>query len=226
MRRTNKNSYLIVDGYNIINAWDGLKEISKEDLESAREKLIHYIIEYAQYTGKKAIIVFDAYNVKNSKEKIEERKYITNVYTKEHQTADSYIEKYISSLSKYDDIEVATSDYAEQQIILGKGASRISARELKLYVDNAMVKINGGTKMKFRTKPCEIEAVQWTGENLTEILRFTNTQNIDITSGVPVIKTLEGDMRANVGDYIIRGLRGEYYPCKPDVFQKKYEPCE
>lgn len=136
MRRTNKNSYLIVDGYNIINAWDGLKEISKEDLESAREKLIHYIIEYAQYTGKKAIIVFDAYNVKNSKEKIEERKYITIVYTKEHQTADS-----ISSLSKYDDIEVATSDYAEQQIILGKGASRISARELKLYVDNAMVKI-------------------------------------------------------------------------------------
>ena len=80
--------------------------------------------------------------------------------------------------------------------------------------------------MKFRTKPCEIEAVQWTGENLTEILRFTNTQNIDITSGVPVIKKLEGDMRANVGDYIIRGLRGEYYPCKPDVFQKKYEPCE
>ena len=80
--------------------------------------------------------------------------------------------------------------------------------------------------MKFRTKPCEIEAVQWTGENLTEILRFTNTQNIDITSGVPVIKTLEGDMRANVGDSIIRGLRGEYYPCKPDVFQKKYEPCE
>ena len=122
MRRTNKNSYLIVDGYNIINAWDNLKEISKVDLDGAREKLVHYIIEYAQYTGKKAIIVFDAYNVKNSKEKIEER-------------------KYISSLSKYDDIEVATSDYAEQQIILGKGASRISARELKLYVDNAMVKI-------------------------------------------------------------------------------------
>ena len=141
MRRTNKNSYLIVDGYNIINAWDNLKEISKVDLDGAREKLVHYIIEYAQYTGKKAIIVFDAYNVKNSKEKIEERKYITIVYTKEHQTADSYIEKYISSLSKYDDIEVATSDYAEQQIILGKGASRISARELKLYVDSAMVQI-------------------------------------------------------------------------------------
>lgn len=141
MRRNIKNSYLIVDGYNIINAWEQLKEISINDLEGAREKLIHYIIEYAQYTGKKAIIVFDAYNVKSSKEKVEERKYVTVVYTKEHQTADSYIEKFISSLSKYDDIQVATSDYAEQQIILGKGATRISARELKLYVDSTMEKI-------------------------------------------------------------------------------------
>lgn len=80
--------------------------------------------------------------------------------------------------------------------------------------------------MRYKTKPCEIEAVQWTGENLTEILRFANTQNIDITSGVLIIKTLEGDMVASTGDYIIRGLRGEYYPCKPDVFCKKYEPCE
>ena len=141
MKRINKNSYLIIDGYNIINAWDQLKDLSKDDLEGAREKLIHYIIEYAQYTGKKAIVVFDAYNVKNSKEKIEKRKYITIVYTKEHQTADSYIEKFIGSLSKYDNVEVATSDYAEQQIILGKGATRISARELKLYIDNVMTKI-------------------------------------------------------------------------------------
>ena len=65
MKRINKNSYLIIDGYNIINAWNQLKDLSKEDLEGAREKLIHYIIEYAQYTGKKAIVVFDAYNVKN-----------------------------------------------------------------------------------------------------------------------------------------------------------------
>lgn len=141
MRRNQKNSYLIIDGYNIINAWDQLKEISKDDLDGAREKLIHYIIEYSQYTGKKATIVFDAYNVKSSKEKIEERKYVTIVYTKEHQTADSYIEKLIGTISKYDHIEVATSDYAEQQIVLGKGASRISARELKLYIDSTMNKI-------------------------------------------------------------------------------------
>ena len=66
---------------------------------------------------------------------------ITIVYTKEHQTADSYIEKFIGSLSKYDDIKVATNDYAEQQIVLGKGASRITSRELKLDLENAKSKI-------------------------------------------------------------------------------------
>ena len=85
--------------------------------------------------------------------------------------------------------------------------------------------------MKFRTKPCEIEAVQWEGDNLDEIVKFTNglEKHIIRVEGLePVIfiSTLEGDMKASVGDYIIRGLRGEYYPCKPDVFQKKYEPCE
>ena len=102
---------------------------------------MHYIIEYSQYHGKRAIVVFDAYNVKGGAEKRENRKYITIVYTKEHQTADSYIEKFISTLSKYDKIQVATSDYAEQQIILGKGATRISARELKLYLDETLTKI-------------------------------------------------------------------------------------
>ncbi|MBO3445439.1 NYN domain-containing protein [Clostridium sp. CCUG 7971] len=143
--RRNIKKYLIVDGYNIINAWEELQNIAKTDLEYARDKLIDAIIEYAEFTGRKAIIVFDAYNVKSSKEKLEFRKYITIVYTKEHQTADSYIEKYISSLSKYDDVKVATNDYAEQQIVLGKGASRISARELKLDLDNAKAKIREKT---------------------------------------------------------------------------------
>lgn len=143
--RRNIKKYLIVDGYNIINAWEELQNVAKTDLEYARDKLIDAIIEYAEFTGRKAIIVFDAYNVKSSKEKLEFRKHITIVYTKEHQTADSYIEKYISSLSKYDDVKVATNDYAEQQIVLGKGASRISARELKLDLDNAKAKIREKT---------------------------------------------------------------------------------
>ncbi|RDY22760.1 NYN domain-containing protein [Romboutsia maritimum] len=135
------NHYLIIDGYNIINAWEELKNLARTDLEHAREKLINDVIEYAEFTGKKAIVVFDAYNVKGFREKIEQRKYITVVYTKEHQTADSYIEKYITSLSKYDDVKVATNDYAEQQIVLGKGASRISSRELKLDLDHARNKM-------------------------------------------------------------------------------------
>ena len=139
--RRNKKDYLIVDGYNIINAWDELKEIAISDLEHAREKLIDAIIEYAEFTGRLGIIVFDAYNIKSCKEKIEKRKNITIVYTKEYQTADSYIEKFIGSLSKYDDVKVATNDYAEQQIVLGKGASRITSRELKLDLENAKSKI-------------------------------------------------------------------------------------
>ena len=135
------NHYLIIDGYNIINAWNDLKKIAQTDLDGAREKLIDIIIEYAEFSGQKAIIVFDAYNVKNSLEKVENRKYITVVYTKEHQTADSYIEKFITSLSKYDVVKVATNDYAEQQIVLGKGASRISSRELKMDLEEAKNKI-------------------------------------------------------------------------------------
>ena len=80
--------------------------------------------------------------------------------------------------------------------------------------------------MRNKTKPCEIEATKWTGRNVKEILRFVKNESAVITNGVLIIKTLEGDMVASAGDYIIRGLRGEYYPCKPDVFQKKYEPCE
>lgn len=80
--------------------------------------------------------------------------------------------------------------------------------------------------MKFRTKPCEIEAKKWTGRNVAEIMRFVKNESAIITNGVLIIKTLEGDMVASTGDYIIRGLRGEYYPCKPDVFHAKYEPCE
>lgn len=91
---------------------------------------------------------------------------------------------------------------------------------------------------KYRTKPCEIEAIQWNGLNLEEIKEFVGESLIydicdaawQVGKGRPCvdmqIKTLEGDMRASVGDYIIKGLRGEFYPCKPDVFEKKYELLE
>lgn len=82
--------------------------------------------------------------------------------------------------------------------------------------------------MRYKTKPCEIEAVQWTGYNMVEIEDFVSGSltftPLDIEGKYELyINTLEGVMKASDGDYIIRGLRGEYYPCKPDVFAKKYE---
>ena len=80
--------------------------------------------------------------------------------------------------------------------------------------------------MKYRAKPVIIEAVQWTGENTQKVIEFTrylsaNYKENDIN--VLGILTLEGAMIAHVGDYIVKGLKGEYYPCKPDIFEEKYE---
>lgn len=82
---------------------------------------------------------------------------------------------------------------------------------------------------KYRTKPCEIEAMQFTGDNLQQIEKFAKKDCIGagFEGGKCIyllIETLEGIMKAEIGDYIIKGLRGEFYPCKPDVFEKKYEP--
>ena len=76
--------------------------------------------------------------------------------------------------------------------------------------------------MKYKTKPCKIEAIEWTGTNVNEIREFTK-DNCFIVNEQLRITTLEGIMGATVGDYIIKGLKGEYYPCKADVFHKKYE---
>lgn len=84
--------------------------------------------------------------------------------------------------------------------------------------------------MKYRKKPVVIEAVQWNGRNASDILFFAgfDKKNIgDLYDGMPiVIHTLEGDMTANIGDYIIKGVNGEFYPCKPDIFEKTYEKVE
>lgn len=92
--------------------------------------------------------------------------------------------------------------------------------------------------MKYRKKPVVVEAVQWTGSNYYELRKFLKDScTVDIYDaawkagqGAPVavfkIKTLEGDMTASVGDYIIKGVQGEYYPCKPDIFEQTYELAE
>lgn len=80
--------------------------------------------------------------------------------------------------------------------------------------------------MKFRKKPVVIDAILWTGTNLVEALQFVTTGDVGKSDDRFVIKTLEGDMSAAPGDWIIRGVQGEFYPCKPDIFAATYEPVD
>lgn len=133
MRKSVKE-YLFVDGYNIINNWEDLRELSKISLETARNELIETMSEYQIYTGVKVIVVFDAHLVKGSLEKNETIKGVDVVYTKEKESADHYIERTLDEIGRTKVVKVATSDWVEQQVILGRGGTRISARELKLEI--------------------------------------------------------------------------------------------
>lgn len=121
--------YLLVDGYNIIFSWDELKAAAAENLDLARNMLINTLCNYQGFKQCNLILVFDAYKVKGQHGNVEKVHNITVVYTKEAETADSYIEKAAHDLSKNHKVRVATSDNLEQIIILGSGAYRISARE-------------------------------------------------------------------------------------------------
>ncbi len=120
--------YLIVDGYNIIFAWDALKKLAAQDLAAAREALADLLANYRGWRKCEVILVFDAYKVKGGIGSVEKKNGIYIVYTKEAQTADSYIERATYDLGKEHRVRVATSDNMEQVIILGHGALRISAR--------------------------------------------------------------------------------------------------
>jgi predicted RNA-binding protein with PIN domain len=119
--------YLLVDGYNIIFAWENLKKLSESDIEAARNKLTSILSNYAGFKKNKVILVFDAYKVKGGVGSVEEVGGISVVYTKEAETADMYIEKVTHEIGKKHRVRVATSDALEQMIILGHGAMRVSA---------------------------------------------------------------------------------------------------
>lgn len=120
---------LLVDGYNIIFAWDELKALSRENLESARQQLMDILCNYSGVTGKDVILVFDAYRVQGNAGSVEKYLNIFVVYTKEAQTADAFIEKTTYEAKGAARIRVATSDGPEQAIVLGNRALRVSARE-------------------------------------------------------------------------------------------------
>ena len=123
--------YLLVDGYNIIFAWEDLKKIAGDNLDAARGELINRMCNYQGYAGCELILVFDAYRVKGKHREVEKYCNINIVYTKESETADSYIERVSHELSKKHKVRVATSDGLEQMIILGNGDMRISATEFR-----------------------------------------------------------------------------------------------
>ncbi len=123
--------YLLVDGYNIIFAWEDLNKLAKENLDLARTTLINRLCNYQGFKQNNVIVVFDAYRVSGHHREVEQHHNISVVYTKESETADSYIEKVTHELSKSHRVRVATSDGTEQIIILGNGAYRVSAAEFE-----------------------------------------------------------------------------------------------
>ena len=129
-----KDDYLLVDGYNIIFAWQELKELADINIDSARDKLIEKLANYQGYRGCKLILVFDAYKVRGGKENVIKQGDMWIVYTKEAETADRYIAKASLELTGKGMVRVATSDALIQMIIFGSGAVRTSARELEAEV--------------------------------------------------------------------------------------------
>ena len=129
--------YLLVDGYNIIFAWDELAGRAADSLDIAREELIRRLCSYQGYSGCEVILVFDAYKVKKNPGTVEKFRNISVVYTKEAETADTYIERVSHELSKNHRVRVATSDGSEQMIILGSGALRIPAAAFHKEVRDA-----------------------------------------------------------------------------------------
>ena len=128
--------YLLVDGYNIIFAWDELNALSKESLDAARHKLMDILCNYQGFQKCVLILVFDAYRVPGSPGSIEQYHNIHVVYTREAETADMFIERVTHEIGRNRRVRVATSDGMEQIIILGHGALRVSARMFHEEVQN------------------------------------------------------------------------------------------
>jgi predicted RNA-binding protein with PIN domain len=134
-------NYLLVDGYNIIFAWQELKELAKTNLDAARGRLMDILCDYQGYTKCHLILVFDAYKVKGNPGSVGKYHNIHVVYTKEAETADMYIEKVTKDIGKQYHVRVATSDGLEQLIIMGHGAMRISAAEFEQEVAQVKEKV-------------------------------------------------------------------------------------
>ncbi len=181
-QKQGEKEYFLVDGYNIIFAWEELKELAMVNMEAARNKLMDILCNYQGYKKNTLIVVFDAYKVKGNPGEVLKYHNIHVVYTKEAETADQYIEKTVHEIGRKYQVTVATSDALEQVIILGQGGTRMSAAGLKeeisameqeirsLYLNKGMVTGNylfGGLSEELTE---QMEAVRLGKKDFTEIL--------------------------------------------------------
>ena len=153
--------YLLVDGYNIIFAWEELNELAAVNLGAARQKLMDILCNYQGYRKQHIILVFDAYKVEGHLGEMQKYHNIHVVYTKEAETADQYIEKTVHEIGRKYDVTVATSDGLEQMIIWGEGAMRMSARGLYEEIQA----VNQEIRREYTDKP-ERSAIRF-GEVIT-----------------------------------------------------------
>lgn len=136
-KQVKKDSFLLVDGYNIIFAWEELRELSKISIDAARGRLQDILCNYQGFQQCQLILVFDAYRVQNHRTEVFSYHNITVVYTKEAETADQYIEKFAHENARHHHVTVATSDGMEQIIIRGEGCRLLSARDLEAEIHHA-----------------------------------------------------------------------------------------
>ncbi len=130
-------AYFLVDGYNIIFAWEDLRSLAEVNIDSARDRLMDVCCNFQGYDGATLILVFDAYKVKGNPGSVQKYHNIYVVYTKEAETADQYIEKTVHKIGRKHQVTVATSDALEQMIIWGEGAVRLSAAGFREAVAQA-----------------------------------------------------------------------------------------
>ncbi len=129
--------YLLVDGYNVIYSWDRLRTLAQDNIDAARSALMNILCNYQGFRKCELILVFDAYRVKGHDREVEKVNNISVVYTKEAETADTYIEKTSHELAKNHRVRVVTSDVMEQLIIIGNGAVRVSSEDFYEEVKTA-----------------------------------------------------------------------------------------
>lgn len=141
IKRDPSKKYLLVDGYNIIYAWEDLKELSDANMDAARGKLMDVLCNYQGIKKCELIVVFDAYRVKGHETEVMNYHNIHVVYTKEAETADQYIEKFAHEHGRKYDVTVATSDGLEQIIIRGQGCRLLSAREFQKEIEEESKKL-------------------------------------------------------------------------------------